>query len=44
VEQRTSTLNDWLSAFGARLREEILNIDDYVRTVGVIKIAEAEFG
>jgi hypothetical protein len=39
VEERTAVLNEWLSAFGTRLREEILNIDDYVRTVNVIKEA-----
>jgi hypothetical protein len=44
VEERTGKLNEWLSAFGTRLREEILNINDYVRTVGVIRIADAEFG
>ena len=43
VEERTGVLNEWLTAFSGRLRDEILNIDDYVRTVGVIKVAEAEF-
>jgi hypothetical protein len=37
VEERTAVLNEWLSGFGVRLREEILNINDYVRTVGVIR-------
>lgn len=44
MEERTAILNEWLSGFGTRLREEILNINDYVRTVGVLKIADAEFG
>jgi hypothetical protein len=44
VEERTAVLNSWLTAFGGRLREEILNIDDFVRVVGVIKEVEGEFG
>jgi hypothetical protein len=40
VEERTAVLNSWLTAFGGRLREEILNIDDFVRVVGVIKEVE----
>lgn len=37
VEDRTNILNNWLTIFGARLREEILNIDDFVKIVEVIK-------
>jgi hypothetical protein len=44
VEERTALLNGWLTAFGGRLREEILNIDDFVRVVGVIREVEGEFG
>ena len=43
VEERTAVLNEWLSTYGSKLREEILNIDDYVRTVNVIREAELEF-
>lgn len=43
VEQRTTELNTWLSSFITRLREEILNIDDFVRTVKVIKQADSQF-
>ena len=44
VEERTGRLNEWLGSYGSRLREEILNIDDYVRTVGNIREIEGQFG
>ena len=43
VEERTAALNEWLSGYISRLKEEIHKIKDYVKTVNVIKEAEAEF-